>query len=427
MEKKKAVIVGGGFAGLSAAWELRNSNYQVTLLDKRNFSLFQPLLYQVATTSLTETDVSFTLRNAITGAKNISIFNVEVTDFNLEKKQVIANKEIFDYDTLIVSSGVTHNYFGNQHWAEFAPGLKTLENALEIRNKILLAFERAELEKDIEKKKTLLRFIIIGGGATGVELAGSLCELAHSTLRNEFHNFTSNDIEIILIEGSERILSTYDPSLSKKAQLQLEKLGAKVIPRSRVIDIQNDLVRISSEFGEKTFYTNTVIWAAGMKATAIAFKIAEKTAAKQDGQGRVLVNSDLSIPNYPDIFVLGDIANVIDLNNQPLPGIAPVAMQEGKYIGKLLKNKINGMKMKPFKYNDKGNMAVIGKNAAVAELKSFKFSGYPAWLLWVAVHIWYLVGYDNKLMIMIKWAWTYWTSKRSGRLILHEKDSHADS
>lgn len=427
MTKPKVVIVGGGFAGLAAAWELKDSSYQVTLLDKRNFNLFQPLLYQVATASLTEADITFPLRSALTKDKNVSVYRTKVHDFDIKNQLVITDEGDFEYDKLIVCSGVTHNYFGNTQWAEHAPGLKTIEDALEIRNRIFMAFEKAELEKDSEKRKALLRFVVVGSGPTGVELAGSLGELAHNTLRKDFRNFVPSDVEIILVEGSDRVLPAYSSKLSQKAVDQLHKLGVTVVTNNRVTDIQSEYIRLKSEGGETTLFTQTVLWAAGMKTTPLAGLLANKTDARQDTQGRIEVNPDLSIPGYSNIFVLGDISHLKDKNGKPLPGIAPVAMQEGYYIGKLLKKEANGESGESFKYLDKGNMAVIGKNAAVAQLGKLEFSGYIAWILWVVVHIWYLIGYDNKLMIMLRWAWTYWTSKRGSRLIVHDNEIEENS
>ena len=427
MAQKKVVIIGGGFAGLSAAWELKDSSYHVTLLDKRNFNLFQPLLYQIATASLTEVDITLPLRSALRNDTNISIYRAIVSDIDIETQKVIADVGEFQYDKLIVCSGVTHNYFGNTQWAQHAPGLKTLEDALEIRNRIFIAFEKAELEQDPEKRKTLLRFVIIGSGPTGVELAGSLAELAHSTLRKDFRNFASTEVEIILIEGSDRVLPSYPPRSSQKAAEQLSKLGVTIITKTRVTDIHSHHIKIKSEDKEETIATQTVLWAAGMKTTPLTGIIAKKTGAGQDNQGRILVNPDLTISGYPNIFILGDIANFKEESGSSLPAVAPVAMQEGTFVGQLLKKQAKGESASKFKYFDKGNMAVIGKNAAVAQLGKLQFSGYIAWILWVVVHIWYLIGYDNKLMIMLRWAWNYWTSKRGGRLIVHDNENEENS
>lgn len=427
MIKPKVVIVGGGFAGLAAAWELKDSSYHVTLLDKRNFNLFQPLLYQVATASLTEADITFPLRSALTKDKNVSVYRTKVHDFDIINQMVITDEGDFEYDKLVVCNGVTHNYFGNTQWAEHAPGLKTIEDALEIRNRIFMAFEKAELEKDSEKRKALLRFVVVGSGPTGVELAGSLGELAHNTLRKDFRNFVPSDVEIILVEGSDRVLPAYSSKLSQKAVDQLHKLGVTVITNTRVTDIQSEYIRLKSEDSETNLPTQTVLWAAGMKTTPLAGLLADKTGARQDTQGRIEVNPDLTIPGHSNIFVLGDISHLKDKSGKPLPGIAPVAMQEGFYVGKLLKKQAHGESGESFEYFDKGNMAVIGKNAAVAQLGKLEFSGYIAWILWVVVHIWYLIGYDNKLMIMLRWAWTYWTSKRGSRLIVHDNEMEENS
>lgn len=424
---KHIVIIGGGFAGLAAAIELKNSPFTISLLDKRNFHLFQPLLYQVATGSLSPADIASPLRSVLSKNKNTSVYKAEVTSVDTEKRIVLSDAGAFNYDYLIVATGVTHNYFGNNQWAKFAPGLKTVEDSLEIRKRIFMAFEEAEEETDPQKREALMRFIVIGSGPTGVELAGSLGELAHNTLKNDFRNIDPQKSEILLVEGFERILPPYPAELSAQAQKSLEKLGVTVVTDTLVTDIQGNCIKVKQNGEERTIATRTVLWAAGMRATPLTTQIAESTNSEQDRMGRIIVNSDLSLPHNPEIFVLGDIAHLAGTNGEILPGIAPVAMQQGRYVGQNIKKALVGKKNPPFKYLDKGNMAVIGRNAAVARSWKFQFSGYFAWLIWVFVHIWYLVDYDSKIQIMLRWAWNYWTDKRGARLITHENEDKENS
>lgn len=414
------IVVGGGFGGLAAASNLEAKNIKVSLLDKKNFHLFQPLLYQAATGSLSPSDISSPLRAILAKQKNTTVYKAEVTGIDVKRKVVKHDFGEFSYDSLVVATGVVKNYFGNDTWATYAPGLKTIEDAFEIRNRIFMAFELAEIETNPEHRKALMRFVIIGSGPTGVELAGSLGELARCTLIEDFRNIDPRDVEIIIIEGFERVLPPYTPNLSAKAHATLNKMGIKIITKARVTDIQSDHVIIKTEQGEERIDAMTILWAAGMKASPLGGIIAAETGAEQDKMGRIIVNSDLTVPNYPDIYVVGDLANLKDEKGALLPGIAPVAMQEGRYAADVVKRKLSNKKIKPFSYFDKGAMAVIGRNAAVAKTGKMEFSGYFAWLIWVFVHIWYLIGYDNKLVITLKWGWNYWTDKRGARLITNE-------
>ena len=424
----KIVIVGGGFAGLAAALEFKDPKFQISLLDKRNFHLFQPLLYQIATGSLSPADIASPLRAVLAKQKNTTVYKTEVTDINPADKTVYSDIGEFSYDYLIIATGVTHNYFGNFQWAKHAPGLKTVEDSLEIRKRIFLAFEQAEQEHDPVLRDQLMRFVVIGSGPTGVELAGSLGELAHNTLKHDFRNIDPQQVEILLIEGFERILPPYPARLSAQAKRALEKLGVTIVTNTMVTDIQGDKVIVKSGEQERIIPTRTVLWAAGMKATPLTTIVAQKTASEQDRMGRILVNQDLSLSKFPEIFIAGDIANLKGSNGEILPGIAPVAMQQGRYIGGVVKGRLTGkLNHKPFKYLDKGNMAVIGRNAAVARSWKLEFSGYFAWLIWVFIHIWYLVDFDSKLQIMLRWAWNYWTDKRGARLITHEHEDKENS
>lgn len=423
----RVVIIGGGFAGLSAAIALKDANVNVTLLDKRNFHLFQPLLYQIATGSLSESEIASPLRSVLARHKNVTVYKTEVRQIDLQQQLILTDTLQLEYDSLIVATGVTHNYYGNYQWAEHAPGLKSVEDALEIRQQIFMAFERAEKEADLERRKAQMRFVIIGSGPTGVELAGSLGELAHNTLKNDFRNIDPKHVEILLLEGFERILPSYSPKLSKIATGDLTKLGVKVLTNTKVIDIQKDHVAILADGIESQIATRTVLWAAGMQATPLTQNIATQAGVELDRMGRIAVNPDLSVPGFANLYVLGDIASCKTAAGNLLPGIAPVAKQQGSYIAGVIKNKLVGKLSAPFKYFDKGNMAVIGRNKAVAQIWKLEFSGYFAWIMWVFVHVWFLVGYDSKLGIMLRWAWNYWTDKRQARLITLENSKRDNS
>jgi NADH:ubiquinone reductase (H+-translocating) len=416
------VIVGGGFGGLYAAKELGKSPVQVTLLDKRNFHLFQPLLYQVATGGLSPADIASPLRAILANHKNTSVLMGEVLNIDTHQQIVITrNGETIDYKTLIIATGVSHHYFGNDSWAEDAPGLKTLEDAVEMRRRILLAFERAEKESDPQKRRALLTFAIVGGGPTGVELAGALAELAHGTLKSDFSNIDPTETEIFLIEGTDRILPTYPTDLSAEAARALKDLGVQVKTQALVTEISNKVVAIRS--GDRTDYitAETILWAAGVQASSMGKVLAECTGVGLDRAGRVIVEPDLSIANHPSIFVIGDLANYAHQDNKPLPGIAPVAMQQGKYVADLIAARLVGKDLPAFHYADWGNLAVIGKHAAVVDMRFMKFTGIPAWLIWTFLHIYYLIEFDNKLLVLTQWAWNYFTKQRGARLITGEE------
>ncbi len=415
------VVVGGGFGGLYAAKALsRDKNIFVTLIDKRNFHLFQPLLYQVATGTLSPADISSPLRSVLNHSKNTQVLMGEVLDINPEAQKVTLHNQELNYDSLIVATGVSHHYFGNDNWEQVAPGLKTVEDALEMRRKIFIAFEAAEKETDIEKRRAWLTFVVVGGGPTGVELAGAIAELAYSTLKKDFRNIDTSEAQILLLEGMDRILPPYTPDLSAKAETSLTKLGVTVRTKALVTDIADDIVTIRQADKVEQIPAKTILWAAGVKASPMGAILAEKTGAELDRVGRVIVNPDLSIPNHPNIFVVGDLASFSHQNSKPLPGVAPVAMQEGSYVAKLIQNTIAGKQTVPFRYLDRGSLAVIGRNAAVVDLGFVKFSGILAWLTWVFVHIYFLIEFDNKLVVMLQWGWNYWTRNRGARLITGE-------
>ncbi|BAQ66605.1 NAD(P)/FAD-dependent oxidoreductase [Geminocystis sp. NIES-3709] len=414
------VIVGGGFAGLYAAKELGNAPVKVTLIDKRNFHLFQPLLYQVATGSLSPAEICSPLRLIVGRNKNTHVILDEVIDIEPELKQVIMREGILDYDYLIIGTGVSHHYFGNDHWENDAPGLKSIENALDIRRKIFLAFEEAEKVSSPQEKEEWLTFVIVGGGATGVELAGAIAEIAHRIIKDDFREIDTTKAKILLIEGMNRILPPYPEDLSQKAQESLEKLGVTVLTNRMVTNIEKSRVNIRHGEKEDVIKARTILWAAGVKASSLANAIAKRTNAQTDRAGRIIVESDLSIKNHPDIFVVGDLANFSHQDNKPLPGIAPVAMAQGLYMARYVKGKIKGEVIPPFEYKDKGSLAVIGDNHAVVDLGFLKLSGFIAWIVWVFAHIYYLIEFDSKLVVMVQWGWNYLTRGRGARLITGE-------
>ena len=411
------VIIGGGFGGLYAAQSLNRTPVKITLIDKRNFHLFQPLLYQVATGGLSPGDIASPLRAVLAKQKNITVLNAEVTDIDAKRQKVMVRDGEINYDTLIVATGVSHHYFGHDEWAGKAPGLKTIEDALTIRRRILMAFEAAEREPDSEKRRAWMTFVVIGGGPTGVELAGALGEMAHTTLRNDFQHINPEEAQILLLEGGERVLSPYPADLSAKAQKSLAKLGVTVRTYNQVTDIQEGMVTVQDNGQTETIKAQTILWAAGVKASSLGQVLVESTGVELDRVGRVMVEPNLTIKGYPNILVIGDLAHFAHQTGQPLPGVAPVAMQQGKYAAWSIKQRLNGKALSPFHYFNKGSLAVIGRNAAVAQMGALHFSGFAAWLAWVFVHIWYLIEFDNKLMVMFQWAYNYFTRRRGARLI----------
>ncbi len=411
------VIVGGGFGGLHAALALSNPSVRVTLIDKRNFHLFQPLLYQVATGGLSPAEISSPLRSILNKNKNTKVLMAQVRDIDPHQQKVFLTKSEITYDTLIVATGVSHHYFGNEQWATNAPGLKTVEDALEMRRRIFMAFEAAEKETDLEKRRAWMTFTIVGGGPTGVELAGAIAELAHNTLTKDFRNINTAEARVILVEGMERVLPPYSPDLSAKAEASLVELGVEVLTKALVTNIEDNTVTIRQGDNVDTIASRTVLWAAGVKASAMGKLLASHTGAELDRVGRVMVQPDLSVKDYPNIFVIGDLANFTKPDGKSLPGVAPVATQEGKYVADLIYQRLAGKTMPDFEYFDAGSLSVIGRHAAVADFGSVKLSGFFAWLIWVFVHIYYLIEFDNKLVVFIQWTWSYFTRKRGARLI----------
>lgn len=417
IQEPQVVILGGGFGGLYAARTLGRAPVRVTLIDRRNFHLFQPLLYQVATGWLSPADIASPLRAVLKRQRNTQVQLAEAIDVDVVNRQVLLVDNALSYDTLIVATGAQPHYFGHEQWATVAPGLKTIEDATEIRQRILFAFEAAERVSDPEQVRAWLTFVIIGGGPTGVELAGTLGELARDTLRYDFRSIDPADARILLVEGTDRILPSYPPQLSAKATAALARLGVSVRAGAMVTDIQAESVTIQSDAQSECLSTHTVLWAAGVQASPLGRLLAKAADAKLDRAGRIIVEPNLSLPGHPEIFVIGDLAHCRDPQGRPLPGIAPVAMQQGRYVARLVRRRILGQTLPPFRYKDRGNMAIVGRAQAVADLGRLQFSGLFAWLAWLFIHLINLVEFENRLLVAIQWAWNYFTRNRSARLI----------
>ena len=412
----RVVIVGSGFGGLNAAQSLTHAQAQVTIIDRKNFHTFQPLLYQVATAGLSPGEIAAPVREIFSGRRNVEVLMAEVTGFDLKHRLVEIPDQKIPYDYLIVASGSSHAYFGHDDWEPFAPGLKTIEDALEIRRRILLAFELAERQTLSGETGTPLNFVVVGGGPTGVELAGTLAEISHHALAHQFRHIDPKRAHILLLEGGPRVLPTYAEDLSRSAQEQLERLGVEVRTSILVTHVEAGLVG----FGDTKLKAAVIIWAAGVAASPLG----KKLGAPTDRAGRVLVQPDLSLPGHPEIFVIGDLATLKDKNGKLLPGVAPTAIQQGRYVAKLIRREIESAdspakkpSRKPFHYWDKGSLATIGRAAAIAEFGKIHISGFIAWLSWLFVHIFFLIGFRNRLLVLIQWAWSYFTYERSARLI----------
>jgi NADH dehydrogenase len=413
----RVVIVGGGFGGLNVAMALRRANVSVTLIDRRNFHLFQPLLYQVATGGLSPANIAVPLRSIVRSQKNCEVLLGEVRGFDVDNRIVYFGATQIAYDTLIVAAGATHSYFGHDDWENFAPGLKTIEDATRIRARLLTAFELAEREADLTHRRNLLTIAIVGGGPTGVELAGTMAEISRHTLKREFRNIDPTDAQIVLVEAGDRILPAYPPDLSAKAQGLLERLGVVVRTSTKVSDVAADHLLVEFGGAPQKLPTHTVFWAAGVAASPLAKLLAEATGAKLDRAGRIDVEHDLTLPGHPEILVLGDMANFPHQNGKPLPGVAPVAIQQGKFAAKLIEARLDGRKPPAFHYHDLGNLATIGRSAAVADFGKVHVSGLIAWLLWLVIHLMKIVTFRNRLLVLVQWAWNYFTYDRSARLI----------
>jgi NADH dehydrogenase len=415
----RVIVLGGGFGGLSAVQKLKRAPVEVILIDRRNFHLFQPLMYQIATGSLSPGEIAAPLRGVLSRQKNTQVLLGEVSDIDPAAKKVqLLDGAVFDYDSLIVATGSQTSYYGNDAWREWAPSLKSVEEATAIRHKILYAFERAERAATHEESRAWLTFVIVGAGATGLELAGALAEIANETLKHDFRHIDPREARILLVEGGPRVLPSFPEDLSAKAEKLVTKLGVEVMKGVMVTTI--DANGVTFRRGDKTesLAAHTVLWAGGVETTTFGRKLAQRTHAETDRSGRIKVNPDLTIPNYPDIFIVGDLAHATDKDGKPMPGVAQVAIQGGAFVAKTIKARIENKKPdRAFHYFNKGDMAVIGRAAAVANIFGFHLSGFIAWFTWLFVHLIYIVEFQNRVMVFIQWGFEYLTFSRGARLI----------
>lgn len=420
VERKKVVIVGGGFGGLALARELRKLPVDVTIVDRENHHLFQPLLYQVATAGLSPGSIAVPIRSVVAKQKNVRVLLDEAISVDYEKRRVALRDERWlEFDYLVAATGARTNYFGNDDWAKYAHGMKNLRDAIRIRERVLLAFEEAEVEPDPLRQKKLLTFVVIGGGPTGVEMAGAISELGRLVLTGDFRNINPEDIRVILVEMAPRVLGPFDPSLSEKAKRALEEIGVEVRTGTAVKDVKEERVLVGDEWIDAAI----IVWASGVRPTSFA----EKLGGTLDRGGRVIVGQDCALVDRPNVFAIGDMASFTpEGEERPLPGVAPVAMQQGRYLAKLIKRELAGQQREPFRYVDKGTMATIGRGRAIAQTKKLKLSGLIAWLAWGLVHIAYLIGFRSRALVLFEWTWSLLTAKRGARIItanIHFRDT----
>lgn len=418
----RVVIVGGGFAGIEAAKALAGKGVDLTVVDRRNYHLFQPLLYQVATGGLSPGDIAQPIRAILSGRKDTQVLMEEVSGFDVAGRAVVcADGRRIPYDTLLVAAGARHHYFGHDQWERWAPGLKTIEDATAIRARLLRAFERAETEDDPGRRQAWLTFVIVGAGPTGVELAGALAEIARDTMRRDFHRIRPEESRILLLDAGPRVLAGYTEDLSRRAMRDLIRLGVRPLLGCMVSEVTDRSVRWKQSGEERSIETHTVVWAAGVQASPLALQLAGQTGVQLDGAGRVPVGADLTVPGHPEIFVLGDMARC-EQDGALLPGMCPVAMQQGRYAAALVRARLGGRQMGSFRYVNKGVMATIGRHAAVAMIGPLRFGGVIAWLAWLFLHIMYIVGFANRVIVLIRWAVNYATFHRGARLITGDAD-----
>src|SRR5438132_1325162 len=426
--RHRVVVVGGGFGGLQTVRRLNGAAVDVTLVDRQNFHLFQPLVYQVATGALSAAEVAAPLRAVLKRQANVRVVLAEVSGFDLERRQIVLDRlpngrrgATLDYDTLVVSGGSQYSYFGHDDWKTHAPELKSLAGAVDIRNRILTAFEAAEVEPDDKERRTWLTFVVVGGGPTGVEMAGQIAELARDSLRGDFRVVDTRAARVLLVETADRVLTGFPPSLSRKAERALEKLGVTPLVGHTVVDVGSDSVSIRSGSSEvEDVGARTVVWAAGVAASPLAAKLAAAAGAQVDRAGRITVTQDLTVPGHPEDFALGDMVAVAQEDGEvvALPGPSHDGMQEGRYVGRVIRNRLlGGRATHAFTYVDKGNLATIGRSKAVADVKGIRVSGFPAWLTWLVVHLFYLIGFQNRLLVVTRWTFSFVTRGRGARLI----------
>jgi NADH:ubiquinone reductase (H+-translocating) len=428
MSKLRVVVVGGGFAGVQAVRGLRRAPVEVTLVDRQNYTLFQPLVYQVATGALSPAEIATPLRAVLRRQRNARVLLGEVTGFDLARREVTVDylpngqeRLLLGYDTLIVAGGSHYSYFGHDEWRARAPELKSLAGALEIRSRILAAFEAAEVEADPARRRSWLTFVVVGAGPTGVEMAGQIAELARDTLRHDFRAADTRTARVLLVESVGRVLPGFPESLSGKAARALEQLGVTPLAGHTVVDVAGDSVAIRNPGGEiERVGARTVVWAAGVTASELAAKLADAAGVAVDRAGRVPVGPELTLPGRPEVLALGDMVTVQneDGTMMPLPGLAPVAMQEGRYAARAIRRRLRGRPPRAFRYVDKGNLATIGRSKAVADLKGIRVAGFPAWALWLLVHLFYLIGFQNRLLVLLRWTISFLTRGRGARLIV---------
>ncbi len=418
-DRKKVVIVGGGFGGLTAAKRLKKSKHNILLIDRTNHHVFQPLLYQVATAALSPGDIAVPIRSVFHNSKNVEIIMSEAVSVNTGERYLNLKSGKIFYDYLILAPGASHSYFGNNNWEDNAPGLKTLNDALLIRENILRSLEEAELTNDKTKREKFLTYVVIGGGPTGVEMAGSIAEIAKQTMMKDFTNIKADETKVVLVEAADRLLTAYPEKLSEAARKDLEEMGVIVKTAAKVTDVKTDEVIL----GKESIKTSNIIWAAGNEASPLLKSI----DCELDRAGRVVVDSDLTVKGHDNIFIIGDAAHVNNENGELLPGIAPVAMQQGRYAAEIIAREVPKQKRKPFKYFDKGTMATIGRARAIAKIRRFEFSGFFAWFLWSFIHIFFLITFRNRFRVMAEWIWYYFTSRRGVRLITGRRNGSEKS
>jgi NADH:ubiquinone reductase (H+-translocating) len=425
----RVVVIGGGFGGLQAVKALGNAAVDVTLIDRRNFHLFQPLVYQVATGALSPGEIAAPLRWIFRRDANVRVMLASVAGFDLDAREVVLEPAVDDtgpervpYDTLIVAGGSAYSYFGHDDWRSVAPEVKSLESALDVRRRILEAFEAAELEPDPEKRAAWLTFVVVGAGPTGVEIAGQIAELARDTLPRDFQSVDPRHGQVLLVETADRVLTAFPPKLSSRAQRALERTGVTPLLGHTVVEVDSDGVTVEGSDGSRRVPARTAIWAAGVQASVLATALAEATGAELDRTGRVTVQPDLTLPGHPEVLALGDMVRVADASGAgiELPGVAPVAMQQGRYAARVVRDRLRGRSTPPFHYLDKGNLATIGRAKAVADLPGVNLSGLIAWVTWLVVHLFYLIGFQNRVLVLIRWSISFVTRGRGARLITYQ-------
>jgi NADH:ubiquinone reductase (H+-translocating) len=434
--RHRVVVVGGGFGGLWAARGLKRAPVELTLVDRQNFHLFQPLAYQVATGALAPAEIAAPLRAVLKRQANARVLLAEVTGFELDRSEIILHpltnedrRIMLPYETLIVAGGSSYSYFGHDEWQRHAPELKSLDGALDIRRRILSAFEAAEMEPDHDRRRSWLTFVVVGAGPTGVEMAGQIAELARDTLHRDFRSADTRTARVYLVEAADRVLTSFPASLSRKAERALEKLGVKVILGRTVVDVTAESVAIQARGGERTAIdARTAIWAAGVRASGLAAALADAAGVPVDRGGRVPVGPDLTLPGHPEVLAIGDMVTVQvrDGSTAPLPGLAPVAIQQGRYAARLVRTRLRGQASRPFHYVDKGELATIGRSKAVAEIKGIRLAGFPAWAIWLGVHLFYLIGFQNRLLVLLRWTISFVTHGRGSRLIVGPVSQETD-